>query len=220
MKPVAVILSGSGRADGSEIHESVCTLLALSRENIPVKIYAPDIEQFNVIDHLTGQPMNESRNILIAAARRARGNISPRSELDTESVSAILLPGGIGAASNLWTYAQDGIYGDVEKETFRVLTTAMKRQLPLGFICISPVLGARIAQECGKLLTLTIGNDASSVADIEALGCTHKQSDPNTCVVDKVNKVVSAAAYMSADSVAECYNGIHALVKEIKLLTL
>jgi enhancing lycopene biosynthesis protein 2 len=215
MKPVAVILSGSGRADGSEIHESVAALLALSQEGLPVKIYAPDIEQFKVVDHLSGRPSEESRNVLVEAARIARGKIDPLSELNVDDVSAIILPGGLGAASNLWAYAQDGIEGDIEKETYRVLTTAMKQKLPLGFICIAPVLGARIAKECGKSITLTIGSDASTAEDIEALGCKHLISDPNHCVVDKENRVVSAPAYMSAKTVAECYNGIRDLVKEI-----
>jgi enhancing lycopene biosynthesis protein 2 len=215
MKPVALILSGSGRADGSEIHESVAALLALSQENLPVKIYAPDIEQFKVVDHLTGRPSDESRNVLVEAARIARGKIDPLSALNVDDVSAIILPGGLGAASNLWAYAQDGIEGDIEKETYRVLTTAMKQKLPLGFICIAPVLGARIAKECGKSITLTIGSDASTAEDIEALGCKHLISDPNHCVVDKENRVVSAPAYMSAKTVAECYNGIRDLVKEI-----
>jgi enhancing lycopene biosynthesis protein 2 len=215
MKPVALILSGSGRADGSEIHESVAALLALSQENLPVKIYAPDIEQFKVVDHLTGRPSEESRNVLVEAARIARGKINPLSELSIDDVSAIILPGGLGAASNLWTYAQDGIEGEIEKETYRVLTTAMNQKLPLGFICIAPVLGARIAKECGKSITLTIGNDASTAEDIETLGCKHLISDPNHCVVDKENRVVSAPAYMSAKTVAECYNGIRDLVKEI-----
>jgi enhancing lycopene biosynthesis protein 2 len=91
----------------------------------------------------------------------------------------------------------------------------MKQKLPLGFICIAPVLGARIAKECGKSITLTIGSDASTAEDIEALGCKHLISDPNHCVVDKENRVVSAPAYMSAKTVAECYNGIRDLVKEI-----
>ena len=216
MKPVAVILSGSGRADGSEIHESVSTLLALSKEGLPVKMFAPDIEQVKVVDHLTGRQSNESRNVLVEAARIARGKIEPLSELSVDDVSAIILPGGMGAASNLWSYDQDGIDGEIENETYRVLTTAMKRALPLGFICIAPVLGARIAKACGKSITLTIGSDPSTAKDIENLGCTHKVSDPNHSVVDKENYIVSTPAYMSANSIAECYNGIHDLVKEIK----
>ena len=216
MKPVALILSGSGRADGSEIHESVSTLLALSQENIPVIIYAPDIEQYRVMNHITGRKMEETRNVLIEASRIARGKIKPLSELDPREVAAILLPGGIGAAANLWTYAQDGIQGEIEPEVRRVLTTAMNIHLPLGYICIAPVLGARIAKECGRSVKLTIGDDAHTATDIEMLGCTHIKTDVNDCLVDKKNHVVSTAAYMSAETIAECFNGIHALVKEIK----
>lgn len=218
MKPVAVILSGSGRADGSEIHESVAALLALSQEGIPVKMFAPDIEQFKVVDHLTGRPSQESRNVLVEAARIARGHIAPLSDLLVEDVSAIVLPGGLGAASNLWSYDQDGIEGNIEKETYRILTTAMKFKLPLGFICIAPVLGARIARECGRSITLTIGHDTATISDIEALGCIHQISDAEHCVVDAENMIVSTPAYMSAKSISECYNGIYDLVKELKKL--
>ncbi len=216
MKPVALILSGSGRADGSEIHESVCVLLALSQHDLPVRMYAPDIEQFRVMNHLSGRMTEESRNVLVEAARIARGNITPLSELQPKDVSAILLPGGIGAAANLWAYAQDGIRGEVEPEVYRVLTTAMRDQIPLGFICIAPVLGARIAHALGKSLTLTIGTDPNTAADIESLGCKHQLSNVSECVVDIENKVVSTAAYMFAKNIAECFSGISALVKEIK----
>lgn len=216
MKHVALILSGSGRADGSEIHESVCALLALSQHDLPVRMYAPDIEQFRVMNHLSGRMTEESRNVLVEAARIARGNITPLSELQPKDVSAILLPGGIGAAANLWAYAQDGIRGEVEPEVYRVLITAMRDQIPLGFICIAPVLGARIAHALGKSLTLTIGTDSNTAADIESLGCKHQLSNVSECVVDIENKVVSTAAYMSAKNIAECFSGISALVKEIK----
>jgi enhancing lycopene biosynthesis protein 2 len=215
MNAIAVILSGCGRADGSEIHESVCTLLALSRRGLPAEIYAPDMAQTQVVNHMNGQNMPESRNVLIEAARIARGNIRPLSELQTDKVSAIILPGGLGAAANLWSYKQNGIRGKIQEDVEHVLTTAMRSKLPLGFICIAPVLGARIAQLCGKRLTLTIGKDPKTAADIEMLGCRHQDSDVHNCVVDSKNRVVSTAAYMSASNIAECYSGIDVLVAAI-----
>ncbi|MBW6458540.1 MAG: isoprenoid biosynthesis protein ElbB, partial [FCB group bacterium] len=158
------------------------------------------------------------RNVLVEAARIARGKISPLSELDMTQVSAIILPGGIGASANLCTYAQDGIRCTVEKDVFRVLSAAMEQRLPLGFICIAPVLAARVAKELGMALTLTIGDDPDTAADIEALGCVHKTSDVSECIVDEKHKVVSTAAYMSAKNVAECFAGISELVKAIKRL--
>ncbi len=215
MKPVALILSGSGRADGSEIHEAVCTLLALSRRDMPVKIFAPDMPQFRVMDHLSGRPMAESRNVLTEAARIARGKITPLSELDIDEVSAVILPGGIGASANLCSYAQDGIRCEVEKDVLRVLSAAMTRQLPLGFICIAPVLGAVVAAKLGISLTLTIGDDPHTAADIEALGCVHQRSDARSCVTDAAHRVVSTPAYMSAPDISACFDGISELVAAI-----
>jgi enhancing lycopene biosynthesis protein 2 len=218
MKPVAVILSGSGRADGSEIHESVCTLLALSLHGLLTKIFAPDIEQFRVVNHLSGKMTDESRNVLIESARIARGDISPLSALRTEDVSAIIFPGGLGAASNLCTYVRDGIKCSVESTAEKILSKAMKERIPLGFICIAPVLGAKIAEKLGKNILLTIGDDPDTAGDIEAMGCRHRISKVHEAVVDKENHIVSTAAYMSAKNIAECYSGIGKLVEAIKEL--
>lgn len=73
MKKVGVVLSGCGVYDGSEIHETVLTLLALSRQGADVICFAPDKTQADVVNHLTGEPMAESRNVLIEAARIVRG---------------------------------------------------------------------------------------------------------------------------------------------------
>lgn len=215
MKPVAVILSGCGRADGSEIHESVFTLLALSRRQAGFRIYAPDRDQARVINHLTGEENGESRNILVEAARIARGNILPLSELHLHDISAIILPGGQGASLNFWDYFHQGIHAEVDADVERILSTALRARIPLGFICIAPVLAARIAEITGKSLTLTIGNDPETAADIEALGCRHQVSEVHECVIDAVNRVVSTAAYMSARTIAECNSGIEALVDAV-----
>lgn len=64
MKKVAVILSGAGVFDGAEIHESVITLLALDRQDADVRIFAPNVPQMHVVNHLTQQPTEETRNVL------------------------------------------------------------------------------------------------------------------------------------------------------------
>ena len=81
---VAVILSGCGVYDGSEIHESVLTLLALARAGASVTFAAPDIAQRHVINHATGKiTEDEDRNVLEEAARIARGDIQPIEALKT-----------------------------------------------------------------------------------------------------------------------------------------
>jgi hypothetical protein len=77
MKKIGVVLSGCGVYDGSEIHEAVITLLAIARSGAQAICYAPDKAQTDVINHLTGEAQAESRNVLVEAARIARGEIQP-----------------------------------------------------------------------------------------------------------------------------------------------
>ena len=69
MKKFAVILCGCGTLDGSEIHESVMTLLAIDRNDCTYSIFAPNDTQYHVVNHITHEEMPESRNMLLEAAR-------------------------------------------------------------------------------------------------------------------------------------------------------
>ena len=81
-KRVAVILSGCGAYDGAEIHESVLTLLRLDQRGAQVQCFAPNIAQHHVVNHLTGEEMPETRNVLVESARIARGAIEDIREAD------------------------------------------------------------------------------------------------------------------------------------------
>ncbi len=92
MKKVAVILSGCGYLDGSEIRESVLTLLALDTAHIEYQIFAPDEPLFHVIDHVSGEiNMTERRNILQEAGRIARGKISSLDQLNENEFDGLLI---------------------------------------------------------------------------------------------------------------------------------
>lgn len=108
MKKIAVILSGSGVFDGAEIHETVLALLAIEQEGASWHCFAPNIDQYHVINHLTGKETTETRNVLIEAARIARGNIEDIVHLKPIEYDALLLPGGFGVAKNLSNFAIKG----------------------------------------------------------------------------------------------------------------
>ena len=65
MKKFAVVLAGCGVYDGAEIHEATLTLYAIVKNGGSYEVFAPDIDQHHVINHLTGEAMNESRNVLV-----------------------------------------------------------------------------------------------------------------------------------------------------------
>ncbi len=108
MKKFAVVLSGCGVFDGAEIHEATLTMLAIMKQGATYEIFAPDIPQHHVINHLTGQEMDETRNVLVESARIARGKIRNLIEFKPDEIDGLLLPGGFGAAKNLSGWAFDG----------------------------------------------------------------------------------------------------------------
>jgi len=80
MKKIAVVLSGNGVFDGAEIHEATLTLLAVAKQGAVYQCFAPDMNQAHVINHMTGEEMPETRNVLVEAARIARGKIKALSD--------------------------------------------------------------------------------------------------------------------------------------------
>ena len=144
MKKFAVILCGCGTLDGSEIHESVMTLLAIDRNGGEYQIFAPNDWQYHVVNHVTGQPMNEKRNMLLEAARIARGNVKPIEQCRVEDFDAVVFPGGNGSAKNLFTYALEGASCTVREDVAEVIRAFHKAGKPVGALCIAPVMIAKV----------------------------------------------------------------------------
>lgn len=216
MKKVGVVLSGCGVYDGAEITESVLTLLALSRGGAQAICFAPDKVQSDVINHLTGEVMADSRNVLIEAARIARGDIHPLNMAKPEALDALIVPGGFGAAKNLSNFAAQGSQCEVDDD-LKALAQQMHQQgKPLGFICIAPALLPKIFD---FPLRLTIGTDIDTAEVIEEMGGEHVPCPVEDIVVDEDNKIVTTPAYMLAQTIAEAAAGIDKLVARVLVLT-
>ena len=215
-KKIAVILSGCGVYDGAEIHESVITLLRLDQRGAQVQCFAPNIAQLHVINHLTGEEMPESRNVLVESARIARGNIKDIREADVEEFDALIVPGGFGSAKNLSNFAIEGAGCTVQPEVLALAEAFAEAGKPVGLICISPALAAKIY---GPGVTCTIGNDADTAAAMNKMGATHADCAVTEIVEDKARKLVSTPAYMLAQSISEAASGINKLVDRVLELT-
>ncbi|CAK9892243.1 MULTISPECIES: isoprenoid biosynthesis glyoxalase ElbB [Pseudomonas] len=215
-KKVAVILSGCGVYDGAEIHESVITLLRLDQRGAQVQCFAPNIAQMHVIDHLTGEEMPETRNVLVESARIARGEVKDLREADAKDFDALIVPGGFGAAKNLSNFAVEGPGCSVHPDVLALAEAFAEAGKPVGLICISPALAAKIY---GPGVVCTIGNDASTSAAIVKMGGTHEECDVHDIVEDTPRKLVSTPAYMLAKSISEAAGGIYKLVDRVLELT-
>jgi len=215
-KKVAVILSGCGVYDGAGIHESVITLLRLDQRGAIVQCFAPNVAQLHVINHLTGEEMPESRNVLVESARIARGEIKDIREARAEDFDALIVPGGFGSAKNLSSFASEGSACSVQADVLAVAEAFAEAGKPVGLMCITPAIAAKIY---GPGVTCTIGKDPETAAAVSKMGATHQECEVSDIVEDKARKLVSTPAYMLAKSISEAASGINKMVDRVLELT-
>ncbi|WP_312947779.1 isoprenoid biosynthesis glyoxalase ElbB [Superficieibacter sp.] len=215
MKKVGVVLSGCGVNDGSEIHEAVIALLAIARNGAQAVCFAPDKSQSDVINHLNGEAQPETRNVLIEAARIARGEIQPLAMAQAAELDALIVPGGFGAAKNLSTFARQGVECEVDSDLKALALAMHERGKPLGFICIAPAMLPKIFN---FPLRMTIGTDIDTAELLEEMGAEHVPCPVDDIVIDEDHKVVTTPAYMLAQNIAEAAAGIEKLVTRVLVL--
>jgi enhancing lycopene biosynthesis protein 2 len=213
-KKIGVLLSGCGVMDGSEIHEATLTLYFLDKQGAEIVCMAPNKNQLDVVNHLTNSPAAETRNVLMEAARIARGKISDVKTVKADDIDAIIIPGGFGAAKNLCTFAKDGPACKADEGVSALLWELYKKKKPIGALCIAPAL---IAQLFGHELApeITIGSDPNTASALEKMGARHKKAKVNEIVVDSRNRIVTTPCYMLAQSIKEVGEGAEKLVAKI-----
>ena len=215
MKKVGLLLSGCGVNDGSEIHESVISMLALDRAGVETVIMAPNIDQMHVVNHYTGQEMDEFRNVLVESSRIARGNIKDMAEVTGNDLDALIIPGGFGVAKNLCDYAMTGSDCSINPDVYRLVSEVHLLEKPIGAICIAPVMMAKIFGEQDESAEMTVGSDELRSIDINTMGSKHIKCSVSEMIIDKDKKLVTTPAYMEAKSIKEAAEGIEKLVTQI-----
>ena len=209
MKKFAIILSGCGVFDGAEIHEATLSMLAVMMHGGVYEIFAPDIKQHHVINHITGEEMKEERNVLIESARIARGKISPMSAFNAEEFDALLIPGGFGAAKNLSDFAFKGSEAGVFIQVKDAIQEMHRMKKPIGALCISPALIALTLDN----VDLTIGNDKATIEALEALNAHHLETSHGEVVHDKAENIFTTPCYMLDATILEIAIGAENIVK-------
>ncbi|CAG35588.1 isoprenoid biosynthesis glyoxalase ElbB [Desulfotalea psychrophila] len=208
---IAVILSGCGHLDGSEIHEATMSLWAIHSHGCDYHCFAPDIDQLHVINHLNGEETGESRNVLVESARIARGKISDLNQFKAEDYDALIIPGGFGAAKNLSDYFSAGVNCQVNPEVKKAIIDMHQAKKPIGALCIAPMLLARLISG----VEITLGQDPISHQNAEKMGASTQTTDHGQIVIDRKNLVVSTPCYMLDARVDQIGAGADALMTEI-----
>ena len=210
-KKIAVILCGCGSMDGSEIHEATMTLLAIDRHDAEYTVFAPDDDQFEVINHITHEKMPEKRNMLVEAARIARGNILPLTQFDAENFDALVFPGGFGAAKNLFTYAYEGTKAKVREDIAQAIRSMHALHKPIGALCIAPVLIAKVLGD----VVITVGTDEQTIKHVEQFGAAHVNTQQTEVISDKKNMVFTTPCYMLPATIADIADSADNLITAI-----
>jgi enhancing lycopene biosynthesis protein 2 len=212
---VGVLLSGCGFLDGSEIHEAVLTMLFLDRAGAELVCMAPKGPQMHVVDHAQKKPAEgQSRDMLVEAARIARGRIRDLATVKAAELDAIVLPGGFGAAKNLCNFAVAGARSVPHPQVARLLREMHGQHKPIGAVCIAPAVVANVlGKDCAPMLT--IGDDRDTAAALAAMGARHTDCAVQGFCADEQNKIVSTPAYMFDARISEVAAGIERLVQQL-----
>ncbi|MEI6899805.1 MAG: isoprenoid biosynthesis glyoxalase ElbB [Bacteroidota bacterium] len=210
-KKIAVVLSGCGVYDGVEIHEAVLTMLAIKRHKADYVLFAPDIDQYHVIDHYRKNVVKETRNVLVESARIARGNIQPLSRFLGAEHDGLILPGGFGAVKNLCDWAVAENYVEVEPDVERSIKIMIQSGKPVGAMCISPVIFARLFTG----LDLTTGKDEASRKFIEKRGNNYIETTHGEVIINKEKKILTTPCYMLDADITDIAASAENLVVEM-----
>ena len=210
-KKIAVVLSGCGVMDGSEIHEAVTAMLAIEQQGGVYHCFAPEGEQSVVMNHATKQPSSEIRRMPAEAARIARGDISLLRSFRVQDYDAVLFPGGMGAVLNLCDFARRGKDCSVHPDVERVVKEMHAAGKPIVALCIAPVLITRILHD----VTVTIGDDSETCLAIKAMGGTPEICSAAQVCIDKKNKIITTPCYMLDKSLKDVAQSTSNAVRDL-----
>jgi len=208
---IGVLLSGNGVYDGAEIQEAVLTLLAIDEMGWNAVCISVDKPQHHVINHLTGEVMDESRNMLVEAARIARGQITPIDSISPADIDALVIPGGFGSAKNFTSWAFDGPESTILPEVKLLLVNLVNVGKPIVALCVSPVVVAKAFEGSSIHPTLSLGSASeSSPYDINsfneglrATGAIAQERTIREVLIDPTNRIICAPCYMMDARITE-----------------
>jgi enhancing lycopene biosynthesis protein 2 len=221
---IGVLLSGCGVYDGAEIQEALFSMLAIEEIGGEVIAISINENQHHVVNHITGEEMNESRNMLVEAARIARGDVRDIDSLSIDEIDALVIPGGFGSAKNLTNWAFEGPAGIIHPSVKKLIVETVSAKKPLVALCVSPVVVAKALEDSSISSILTIGSvEEASPYDIsgfsqglESLGATTEMKTIREINIDRQNKIITAPCYMMEASLLEVRNNIQQAIQALK----
>uniref|UniRef100_A0A8C5NGK8 ES1 protein, mitochondrial-like n=1 Tax=Gouania willdenowi TaxID=441366 RepID=A0A8C5NGK8_GOUWI len=222
---IAVVFSGCGWWDGTDVHEGAYTMYHLSRNGARFQMFAPVQQQMQVMDHTRKQPATgENRNMMMEAARFSHGQgrmqMQDLSKLDANSFDAIIFPGGHGVTKNLSSFVKDGKDCKLQPDVERVLKDFHRSSKPIGLASMAPLLACRALPG----IEVTMGHemdDSSRWGNWPHSSLVQAVKGMGALYVDEKNKVVSTPTFMweTEQHFHYIFDGIGNMVKHVLRLS-
>jgi enhancing lycopene biosynthesis protein 2 len=99
----------------------------------------------------------------------------------------------------------------VDAEVERVIKDFHAQRKPIGALCISPVLMAKVLGN----ITITVGTDEKTIHDVETFGAQHINTQQTEVIADKENMVFTTPCYMLPATIADIADCAENLIETI-----
>lgn len=170
--------------------------------------------------------MNEGRNVLLEAARIARGKVKSLHDMKASDFDALIIPGGFGAAKNLNEWAIKGPDGAIDQEVKVFILDFLRLNKPIGAMCMGPTVVAQALAGSDYHPQLTVGSTAAPSpydiaaisAGMERLGSKVVMRTVQQIEVDLAHKIVTAPCYMMEARIGDIRLNTKQLVDALLLL--
>ena len=224
MLKIGVLFSGCGVYDGAEIQEAVLAMLEIDRMGAEAVCIGIDAPQHHVVNHLNGEEMTESRNMMVEAARIARGNMIAIQEVVPADLDALVIPGGFGSAKNFTTWAFDGPNASIRPDVKLLLVNLVNIGKPIVALCVSPIVLAKAFEGSAIHASMTIGSKhaaspyeiAGFEAGLQQTGAETADCSLGSVHIDQENKLITAPCYMMEARISEIHANIQAAFQALK----
>ena len=221
---IGVLLSGCGVYDGVEIQEAVLTLLAIEEIGAKAICISIDQPQHHVVNHLTGEEMPETRNMMAEAARIARGEVTEISSIVPADLDALVIPGGFGSAKNFTKWAFSGPEGEIDPKVKLLIVNMVNVGKPIAALCVSPVVVAKALEGSTIHTSMTIGSNAEASpydingfsAGLSSTGVSPVMKTVREIQIDHTNKIVTAPCYMMDASIGDVRKNIRSAIEALR----
>jgi len=193
---IGVLLGGCGHYDGTDVHELTFTLLAVEAAGEKTILIAPDIAQERTVDHLSGDEVEEPRNVLRESARLARRPIRSLEAVRQDELEALLIPGGYGPVVNFSSgFARPGAARRMHPGIEAFLRQILDDGKPIG--CVS----------LGEIPVRTVLGDDIEIPPAPA--------GPQVLRIDRQRSIVHTPGFTAFTRLVDVRAGVEAMVAEV-----